>query len=132
MRRDQVFFTVWEPGKAFNDRLRFDGLELNDDSFRLRFWCPEAGREVVIHADTHLLLRYANESANFLQYDQLPISSNRMWVSDSSDWLKEVSGFSGGVFDDVLLRHYLFVFANASIEAICLGEPIITIEVPSA
>lgn len=123
MRRDLRSFTVWEPGRALNGRLRFDGLEIAEGLFRLHFWCPKTGEGSVIQADTHLLLRYANESANFLEFDQLPIGNHRMWVSESSEWLQELSAVSGGVFDDVSPRHYLFVFSNASIEAICLGEP---------
>lgn len=125
MRRDQESFTVWTPGEIFNGRLRFDGIELNEDTFRLTFWCPAANAGAVLHADSHLHVKYVNESANFLEFDKLPIVSHRMWVSNSSDWLKEILVASGGVFDDVLLRHYLFVFSNATIEAICLGEPVI-------
>lgn len=123
VRHDQVSFTIWEPGKAFGGRLRFDNLEIGEDAFRLHFWCPRAGKGAVIHADTHLLVRYANESANFLEFNQLPIGKHRMWVSDSSDWLNETSILSGGVFEGVSLRHYLFIFSNASVEALCLNEP---------
>lgn len=128
MRRDLRSFIAWEPGKAFDDRLRFDDVEINEDAFRLHFWSPKIGKGAVIQADTHLMLRYANESANFLEFGQLPIGNHRMWVSDSSDWLKELSIVSRGVFDDVSVRHYLFVFSNASIDVICLGEPNITIK----
>lgn len=126
MRRDQRSFTAWGPGKAFDDRLRFDGLKVEEDSFRLHFWSTKAGRSAVIESDAHLSLKFSNESANFLEFDELPIREHRMWVSDSSDWLQDVVAVSGGVFDDVSLRHYLFVFANASVEVLCLVEPTIT------
>lgn len=128
VRRDQQSFAVWKPGAGFSGRLRFDGVELNEDVLSLRFWCHDIQKSVMLHTDTHLLFQYSNESANFLEFDQLPINEYRMWVSESSDWLNEVSTKSAGVFEGLVIKHFLFVFSNVSIEVICLGEPKIAIE----
>lgn len=126
LRPDQVTFSAWEPSKVLVGRLHLDSLKLDEDEIWINFSC-EDGQKAQIHANTHLLLKYANESANFLEFDQLPINKQRMWVSEMSNWLEQVAEVSGRVFEDVSLRHYLFVFSNASIEIICLSEPCITI-----
>lgn len=123
VRTDQCEFVPWGAAVNFSGRLRFDSVKVEEDSFCLRFWCPQIDRAASIQTDSHLLLRFANESANFLEFKQLPIGECRMWVSDSSAWLRELSSLSGGVFDGLRPRHYLFVFSNATIEVVCLSEP---------
>jgi hypothetical protein len=128
VRRDLESFSVWGSGTDFRGRLRFDGMDLNEDALSLRFWCQDIQKSALLHSGNHLLFKYANESANFLEFGQLPIHEHRMWVAESSDWLNEVSKKSGGAFDGVVMKHFLFVFSNASIEMICLGEPEITVD----
>lgn len=122
-RDDQNSFSAWEPGQSLSDRLRFDGCDIAEGNLVLRFFSPASEQNMVIETDTHLLVRYANESANFVEFDQLPIANQRMFVSRRSMWLRELSVGSSGVFDELSPMHYVFIFSNASVEMICIGEP---------
>ncbi|MHB8912065.1 MAG: hypothetical protein ACYC42_05370 [Lysobacter sp.] len=121
-------FSAWEPGQSFNDRLRFEGCQITEGNLTMRFFSPALEKTLTVQSDTHLLVRYANESANFLAFDQLQIADKRMFVSKKSKWLRDFFDSSSGVFDGLLPMHYLFIFSNASVEMICLGEPRIVAE----
>ncbi|MGE4069845.1 MAG: hypothetical protein AB7E72_01565 [Lysobacterales bacterium] len=129
IRTDQCEFSPLEAAAGFPGRLHFDGMTVEEDVLELRFLCPQIDIVGIVKTDSHLLLRFANESANFLEFNKLPINSCRLWVSESSKLLSELACLSGGVFDGVRPRHYLFVFSNATIEFVCLSEIVIDKEV---
>lgn len=122
-RRNEHDFVVWRPGDEFPGRLYFKTVCLREGDLHIKFACPELNKDGDIYTDHHLLLKYTSESVDFMEFEKFPIEKHRMWVSDSSEWLAEALGMSGGIFDDTELRHFLFVFADATVEILCLNEP---------
>jgi hypothetical protein len=115
-------FSMWPADEGRSGSLDFLRIELEEDRLIILFEELHSSAQFLIRFNSHLMARFSNESANFMEYEGLRIERSRFWISRTSNWIAQFVRASEGVFESLDVCHFLFVFRNASIEVINVGE----------